>query len=96
MADIELAINTCIKEGNDQIILLKCTSAYPTPYDEVNIKMLNTLKETFDCIVGVSDHTFGSVVPILSVGMGGKMIEKHVTIKRSDGGNGFRVFNGNG
>ena len=86
LADIELAINTCIKEGNDQIILLKCTSASPTPYDEVNIKMLNTLKETFDCIVGVSDHTFGSVVPILSVGMGGKMIEKHVTIKRSDGG----------
>lgn len=86
LADIELAINTCIKEGNDQIILLKCTSAYPTPYDEVNITMLNTLKETFDCIVGVSDHTFGSVVPILSVGMGGKMIEKHVTIKRSDGG----------
>lgn len=38
LADIELAINTCIKEGNDQIILLKCTSAYPTPYDEVNIK----------------------------------------------------------
>ena len=43
LADIELAINTCIKEGNDQIILLKCTSAYPTPYDEVNIKILNIL-----------------------------------------------------
>lgn len=86
LADIELAINTCKKEGNNKIILLKCTSAYPTPYDEVNINMLKTLRQTFGCIVGVSDHTFGSVVPILSVGMGGKMIEKHVTLKRSDGG----------
>ncbi len=86
LADIELAIETCKKEGNNQIILLKCTSAYPTPYDEVNVKMMKTLRELFDCIVGVSDHTFGAVVPILSVGMGGKMIEKHVTLKRSDGG----------
>lgn len=86
LADIELAIQTCKKEENDQIILLKCTSAYPTPYDEVNINMVGTLQQTFGCIVGVSDHTFGSVVPILSVAMGGKMIEKHVTLRRSDGG----------
>lgn len=86
LEDIELAINTCLKEHNDQIILLKCTSAYPTPYEEVNLKMLTTLQKKFECLVGVSDHTFGAVVPVLSVAMGGKMIEKHVTINRSDGG----------
>lgn len=86
LADIEQALKTCIEAGNDQVILLKCTSAYPTPYDEVNINMLKTLRETFGCLVGISDHTFGATVPILSVAMGGKMIEKHVTLKRSDGG----------
>lgn len=86
LADIERAVRTCATEGNEQIILLKCTSAYPTPYDEVNINMLKTLRDTFGCIVGISDHTFGSTVPILSIGMGGKMIEKHVTLKRTDGG----------
>lgn len=48
--------------------------------------MLKTLRETFGSLVGISDHTFGATVPILSVAMGGKMIEKHVTLKRSDGG----------
>lgn len=86
LTDIERAIKICLEEKNDQIILLKCTSAYPTPYDEVNINMLKTLRDTFGCLVGISDHTFGATVPILSVAMGGKMIEKHVTLKRSDGG----------
>ena len=86
LADIERAVKTCTEEGNEQIILLKCTSAYPTPYEEVNINMLKTLKDAFGCLVGISDHTFGSTVPILSVGAGGKMIEKHVTLKRTDGG----------
>lgn len=86
LSDIELAIKTCSEQGNDQIILLKCTSAYPTPYDEVNLNMMKSLKDIFGCMIGVSDHTFGSVVPILSVAMGGKMIEKHVTLKREDGG----------
>lgn len=72
LADIEQALKTCIEAGNDQVILLKCTSAYPTPYDEVNINMLKTLRETFGCLVGISDHTFGATVPILSVAMGGK------------------------
>ena len=86
LADIERAVKTCVEEGNEQIILLKCTSAYPTPYEEVNINMLKTLRYTFGCLVGISDHTFGATVPILSIGAGGKMIEKHVTLKRTDGG----------
>ena len=86
LSDIELAVKTCIEEGNDQIILLKCTSSYPTPYEEVNLKVLESLRSTFGCLVGISDHTFGATVPILSIGLGAKMIEKHVTLKRADGG----------
>lgn len=86
LGDIQLAIQTCIDEGNDQIILLKCTSAYPAPYREMNLKMIPNMKETFDCLVGLSDHSMGDEVAIAAVTMGANVIEKHFTLKRSDGG----------
>ena len=84
--DIKLALDTCREEGNDQVVLLKCVSAYPTPYNLVNLRMIPTLAEKFDCIVGLSDHTPGSVIPTGSVPFGVKMIEKHLTLDRSAGG----------
>ncbi|WP_026661760.1 pseudaminic acid synthase [Butyrivibrio proteoclasticus] len=84
--DIRLALDTCIEEGNKDIILLKCVSAYPTPYDMVNLRMMEDLAEKYGCIVGLSDHTPGSVVATGSVVLGGKMIEKHLTLNRSAGG----------
>lgn len=84
--DIELALQTCKEEGNEDIILLKCVSAYPTPYDQVNLRVMNTLAEKYDCLVGLSDHTMGTVVSTGSIALGGKMIEKHLTLRRSDGG----------
>ncbi len=86
MADIELAVRTCLEEGNDQVILLKCTSAYPTPYDAVNLKTIPNMAETFDCITGISDHTMGDTVAVAATALGAKVIEKHMTLKRSDGG----------
>lgn len=86
MADIELAIKTCKEEGNDQIILLKCTSAYPAPYEDVNLKMIPNMAETFDCITGLSDHTMGFHVAVGAVALGAKVVEKHLTLRRSDGG----------
>lgn len=62
--DIERALKVCREEGNDEIMLLKCVSAYPTPYEEINLKMIPTLAETYDCLVGLSDHSMGSVVPV--------------------------------
>lgn len=84
--DIKLALDTCKAEGNDQIILLKCVSAYPTPYNMVNLRMMQNLADKYDCLVGLSDHTLGNVVATGSIALGGKMIEKHLTLNRSAGG----------
>ncbi len=86
MADIELAMNTCKEEGNENVILLKCTSAYPAPYEDVNLRTIPSMAETFDCIAGLSDHTMGAAVPGAAVALGARMIEKHLTLKRADGG----------
>ncbi|MBO4457998.1 MAG: pseudaminic acid synthase [Butyrivibrio sp.] len=85
-SDIRLAIEACIEEGNKDVILLKCVSAYPTPYEDVNLNMIPTLAQEYGCIVGLSDHTMGSTVAVSSVALGVRMIEKHLTLKRSDGG----------
>ncbi len=85
-ADIKNAIEACIEVGNRDIVLLKCVSAYPTPYEDVNLNMIPTLAKEFGCIMGLSDHTMGWTVPIASVALGAKMIEKHLTLRRADGG----------
>ena len=84
--DIELAVQTCRKVGNNDITLLKCTSAYPAPVEKSNLCMIKDMAEKFDVKTGLSDHTLGSFAPILSVALGGIMIEKHFIIDRSIGG----------
>lgn len=86
LEDIERALSVCKEEGNEQVILLKCTSAYPCPYEDMNIRAIPLLERTFDCLAGLSDHSFGSEVALGAVALGAKVIEKHVTIKRADGG----------
>lgn len=78
--DIELAVATLIKHGCSQYILLKCTSAYPTPYEEVNLNTIVDMKQRFSCPVGISDHTQGDTVPIAAVALGAKFIEKHIKL----------------
>lgn len=86
LADIELAMQTCLEAGNENVILLKCVSEYPTPYEELNLKTISHMKETFDCIVGLSDHSMGTAVDIAGVALGACVVEKHLTLKREDGG----------
>jgi len=86
LSDIEEAVNACRRMGNNQIALLKCTSAYPTPLEEVNLRTIPNLAETFKTVVGLSDHTLGISVPIASVALGACIIEKHLTLDRSLGG----------
>lgn len=86
LADIELAVNICRDAGNDDVILLKCCSAYPTPYEDINLRTMVNLADTFDCVVGLSDHTMGDTVAVASVAMGAKVVEKHLTLSRADGG----------
>jgi pseudaminic acid synthase len=86
MEDIERALRACKEEGNENVILLKCSTAYPAPYEEINLKVIPNMKETFDCISGLSDHTMGCAVSCAAVALGAKVIEKHLTLRRSDGG----------
>lgn len=86
VADIQLALETCKAEGNENVILLKCVSQYPTPYEALNLRTIPNMAETFDCVVGLSDHSMGSAVDVAAVTLGSKVIEKHFTLRRSDGG----------
>lgn len=84
--DINLAIETCHKAGNNQVVLLKCISSYPAPYSEFNLKTIPDMADKFGCTVGISDHSMGSCIPISAVTLGACVIEKHMTLSRADGG----------
>lgn len=84
--EIEEAVKACYAEGNDQIALLKCTSAYPAPVEEANLKTIRDMKEKFHTVVGLSDHTIGDTVPIAAVALGAKIVEKHFILDKKIGG----------
>ncbi len=84
--DIELAVKTCKDVGNNDITLLKCTSAYPAPVEEANLAMIKDLSERFNVKVGLSDHTLGITLPVVAVAMGATVIEKHFILDKSVGG----------
>ena len=86
LEDIERALAVCKEEGNEQVILLKCTSTYPSPYEDMNLKVIPHMAETFDCLAGLSDHSMGTAVAVAGVALGAKMVEKHLTLSRADGG----------
>ncbi|WP_461615730.1 pseudaminic acid synthase [Clostridium sp. Marseille-QA1073] len=86
MGDIQEAINACKRMGNNDIALLKCTSSYPSPLEDINLKTIPNMKDTFKTIVGLSDHTMGHAVAIGAVALGAKIVEKHLTLRRADGG----------
>lgn len=86
MVDVEEAVNTCLGAGNDQIVLLQCGSMYPLPIELVNLRVIRTLAERFNCPVGFSDHTLGQVAAITAVGLGAKVFEKHFTLNKKSVG----------
>lgn len=84
--DIQLAVDACRNQGNDNIALLKCTSSYPAPIEEANMLMVKDLSERFKVISGLSDHTMGISAPIVATSLGAKIIEKHFILDRAIGG----------
>ncbi len=84
--DIELALDACKRMGNHNIALLKCTSSYPAPINEANMIMVKDLAERYGVVSGLSDHTMGSIVPIVATSFGAKIIEKHFILNHSIGG----------
>lgn len=82
LSEIDDAMNLLRQNGANQITLLHCNTQYPTPYEDVNLKALDTLRERYGVEVGYSDHTEGIEVPIAAVAMGATVIEKHFTLDR--------------
>ena len=86
LGDVEIAYRTLIEAGAKSVSLLHCTTNYPCPMHEVNLRAIQTLKDAFHCSVGYSDHTMGVEVPVAAVAMGAEIIEKHFTLdKEMDG-----------
>lgn len=86
LGEIEEAVRTLREHGAQEIALLKCTSSYPAPPAELNLRSIPHLAEAFDIPVGFSDHTMGSAAAITAVALGACIVEKHVTMDRTDGG----------
>lgn len=86
LREIEEAINVLVKSGAGEIVLLHCVSNYPPRWDEMNLKAMVTMKETFGLPVGISDHSRGNLLPVAAVALGGTVIEKHITFDRSSSG----------
>lgn len=86
MQEIQDAVNVCKEVGNNDIILLKCTSAYPAKMEDMNLNTIPNIAETFGVISGLSDHTLGITVPIGAVALGAAVIEKHFILDRDMGG----------
>lgn len=86
LSELEDVVTTARNAGIEDLILLKCTSAYPAPYSEVNLRTIPHLSQMFNCPVGLSDHTMGIAVPVAAVALGASFVEKHFTLSREDGG----------
>lgn len=84
--DIALAVKTCRNAGNNEIILLKCTSSYPASIELANLKTMVDIKKRFGVKVGLSDHSLGHTVPVVATSLGAKVIEKHFILDKSIGG----------
>lgn len=84
--EIADVIEICKKEGNNDIVLLKCTSAYPAPLEDANLLTIPDMKKRFNVEVGFSDHTLGSTAAVVATTLGAKIIEKHFILDKSIGG----------
>jgi len=86
LGEIDEAVRAFRDAGGTQLTLLKCTSSYPTPPEEMNLRTIPHLAEAFGLPVGLSDHSLGFAVPVAAIALGACLIEKHLTLSRSDPG----------
>ena len=86
IANLDEAINTLRTNGCKEIIILKCTSTYPATPENTNLRTIPHMRDLFNCYVGLSDHTMGIGASVAAVALGARVIEKHFTLRRADGG----------
>ncbi len=84
LGQINEAVAVLIEENVKDLVILKCTSEYPAPPENINLKTMENLKEIFKCPIGLSDHTLGTSIPIASIALGASVIEKHFIVNRTD------------
>jgi pseudaminic acid synthase len=86
IGEIDDAVTTARSAGCNELVLLKCTSTYPASPENSNVATIPSLRAVFDCEVGLSDHTMGVGAAVAAVALGATVIEKHITLSRSEGG----------
>ena len=86
LGEIEAAVRTAREAGCEELVLLHCISSYPAPAEDSNLRTIPHLAEAFGAVGGLSDHTHGSAVSVAAVALGARVIEKHFTLARADGG----------
>ena len=86
LADVDESVSLLRQQGCNDLVLLKCTSTYPASPENTNLLTIPHLQQLFDCIVGLSDHTMGIGASVAAVALGARVIEKHFTLRRADGG----------
>ncbi len=86
LAEIDEAVKVIASTGNKDLVLLQCITNYPSKIESANIRVVETLRQAFQCIVGYSDHSPGDTVVLGSVALGAKVIEKHFTLNKKDKG----------
>lgn len=84
LSDIALAVRTLKDNGCENIVILKCCSSYPAPYETIHLNTIPNIAETFGCLAGYSDHTLGGAIPIAAAVLGAKVIEKHLVLTKKD------------
>jgi pseudaminic acid synthase len=84
--DVQLAVDACRAVGNDNIIVLKCTSSYPAPASELNLRTIPDIAQRFNCLSGISDHTMTNTASVAAVALGAAVIERHIIVDRKLGG----------
>lgn len=82
LEDIEKAIAACRRAGNDQIVILKCTSAYPAPVDELNLRTIADIRDRFGVEVGISDHTMTQTACVAAIALGARVVERHIILSK--------------
>jgi len=83
IGEVEDAVTTIRRNGNDQLVLLQCSFIYPAPPESVNLRAMQTLRQAFGCLVGYSDHTLGIAIAPAAVALGACIVEKHLTLDRT-------------
>ena len=85
-AEINRIYNLFNPKSYKDLVILKCTASYPSPYADMNLNTIADMKEKYKCQIGLSDHSLGTTIPLVAYGLGATVFEKHITLRRDDGG----------